>query len=179
MGAFRYPYEVKETLEPWRETLGLEFEAVTTRLTDRDRALEDYINGYQWTSYTPAFTASGGVPGGAAPTLAGYYSKMGRTLSVTLDFTYVGAMILPAGNYFLSLPLGLTAKTGRFAPGVAMYHTGAAPFAGTCSPYYAAAGGTKLAVSFNGVGAGWGLNSPVVPAVGHVLTMTWIGETTT
>lgn len=41
---FRYPYAVAETLEPWRDKLGDEFETVVSRLSDRDRYLEDYVS---------------------------------------------------------------------------------------------------------------------------------------
>lgn len=42
--AFRYPYDVSSSLDPWREQLGPEFDNVVTRLADRDRQLEDHLS---------------------------------------------------------------------------------------------------------------------------------------
>lgn len=128
-----------------------------------------------WPTYTPAFTASGGATSGG--TIAGKYKLLtARTTIINAEITYTGGMGLPAGTYYLGFPTGITAASGSFAPGAAMYHTGAAPWAGTCSPFYSGAGGTKLAIAFDNAGLPWGQNSPVAAGVGHVITATWIGE---
>lgn len=44
MPAFRYQPDLGSTLSPWRDRLGEEFDSVVTRLTDRDRQLEDYVS---------------------------------------------------------------------------------------------------------------------------------------
>lgn len=136
------------------------------------------IEQVAWTTFTTVWTSSGGVTGGG--TKAAAYYKIGRLLTVQIDFTYTGGMTLPAGNYFLDFGGAYVATTTRYQPGVAMYHVagGGTHYAGTCSPLYAAAGGTKLAVHFHGIVAAWGQNIPVAPAVGDILTMTWTGETT-
>ena len=41
--SFRYPFDVQSTLEPWRHELGHSFDDVVAHLSDRDRALEDYL----------------------------------------------------------------------------------------------------------------------------------------
>lgn len=133
--------------------------------------------GVPWTPYTPVFTASGGATAGG--TKNGKYRWNGRDAIVQADITLTAGMTLPAGVYFLSLPPGMTAAAGTFGAGAAMYHTGGLPWSGTCSPFYSGAGGTKLAVALDQAGAPWGQNSPVAPNIGHVMTMTWSGETTT
>jgi hypothetical protein len=136
------------------------------------------VENVAWTSYTPVWTSSGGATGGG--TIVGYYQKLGRDLDVQIDFTYAGGMTLPAGNYFLSIPAGLTIASGRYAPGAAMYHgAGANRWAGTCSPFYAAAGGTKLAIQWHGIAAAWGQNVPMSPAVADIVTLSARLETTT
>lgn len=43
-GSFRYPFDIQSTMEPWRHTLGSQFDDVVAHLSDRDRALEDYVS---------------------------------------------------------------------------------------------------------------------------------------
>lgn len=42
--SFRYDPVIRETLMPWRDKLGNDFDTVVSRLTDRDRQIEDYLN---------------------------------------------------------------------------------------------------------------------------------------
>lgn len=42
--SFRFPADIRSTLEPWRYQLGNQFDEVVAHLADRDRALEDHVN---------------------------------------------------------------------------------------------------------------------------------------
>lgn len=42
--SFRYPYDIRTTLAPWREELGANYEQVIHTLHDRDRAIEDHLS---------------------------------------------------------------------------------------------------------------------------------------
>lgn len=44
--AFKFPFEAVATFEPWREKLGEDFDQVVAILSDRDRALEDYLHDH-------------------------------------------------------------------------------------------------------------------------------------
>lgn len=46
MPVFRYQPDSTATLEPWRVRLGEDFDTVVSRLTDRDRQIEDYVSRY-------------------------------------------------------------------------------------------------------------------------------------
>jgi hypothetical protein len=84
-------------------------------------------------------------------------------------------MTLPSGTYFLSLPSGWTATSGRWQAIPAWYWaassapTGMIPMA--ASPWFASANGDKLACQFQGNTAAWGLNQPIAAAVGHFVTI--------
>lgn len=41
--AFRYPFDIQSTLDSWRPELGASFDQVVAHLSDRDRALEDFL----------------------------------------------------------------------------------------------------------------------------------------
>lgn len=42
--SYKYPFDIRATLEPWRAKLGESFDNVVATLSDRDRALEDWVN---------------------------------------------------------------------------------------------------------------------------------------
>lgn len=129
--------------------------------------------GSAWPTYTPIWTSSGGATGGGSMIAA--WQLIGRTLDVQGDFAYTGGMTLPAGNYGLSLPAGMTAVTARggissFQPGVAHYHAVGNRWVGTVSPAYAGAAGVKLSIQWHGIVGAWGQNIPVAPAAGDLIT---------
>lgn len=86
--AFRYPFDVQSTLEPWRHELGSSFDDVVAHLSDRDRALEDYLYpGQHWTPYTPALTQSGAV---AATVNYARYTRLGMTVMAQGELAVTG-----------------------------------------------------------------------------------------
>lgn len=78
--SFRYPFEVAPTLEPWRDTLGDQFDAVVARLADRDRALEDYVN----LGVSQGYLGLGVVPNGGQALTASYADISGATVTFTV-----------------------------------------------------------------------------------------------
>lgn len=42
--SFRFDPPIRDTLLPWRDKLGADFDSVVSRLTDRDRQIEDHLN---------------------------------------------------------------------------------------------------------------------------------------
>lgn len=42
--SFRYPLDIRTTLESWRQKIGDHFDIAVAHLADRDRALEDHLN---------------------------------------------------------------------------------------------------------------------------------------
>lgn len=125
---FRYTPDIRAAMEPWREKLGRDYESVVARLTDRDRALEDYVNRIiydrinalvtfgggetislgAWTGYTPALTAATLNPtiGTGSQVQTGAYSRTGRTIVgwARIKFGTVGAAA-GVGIYSLALPV--------------------------------------------------------------------------
>lgn len=64
---FRFPFDIQSTLDPWRHKLGSSFDAVVAHLSDRDRALEDYMSRAAPTgSISLWFGAATAVPAGWA-----------------------------------------------------------------------------------------------------------------
>lgn len=118
--AFRYPYNIQTTLEPWREVVGPNFDKVVTLLTDRDRAIEDYVNRIIYDRVNSLVTFGGGevinlgpwidyVPTLTNMTLGNgvvvaKYAKSGRTVNLRFTFTLGSTSTMGTGPIF-SLPV--------------------------------------------------------------------------
>ncbi len=105
--SFRFPFDIQTTLESWREKLGSpltgSFESVIARLSDRDRALEDYVNlgmSQGRLAYT-VVTSSQVVAAGAAVDLTGY------TVTVTVPANRV-LRITGQAIFAINAPMTLT-----------------------------------------------------------------------
>jgi hypothetical protein len=116
---FRYQPDIHSTLEPWREKLGSEFEQVTALLTDRDRAIEDYVNRIiydrvnalvtfgggetfmvgAWNNYSPS---TSNITQGNG-TLTGRYVRIGRTIVAQAQFV-LGTTSAVTGRPGLGVP---------------------------------------------------------------------------
>lgn len=71
--SFRYPYNIETTLDRWRQKLSslLTSDDTVTRLSDRDRALEDYLSlgiGQGILAPTPVFDTNTALAYGVAET---------------------------------------------------------------------------------------------------------------
>ena len=88
--SFRFPFDVRSTLESWRAKLstplgGGDFDGVIARLSDRDRAIEDYLS----TGVAQGYLGTGLQTGGGFAIPNGAY---GDIPGVTVTFT------VPAGR---------------------------------------------------------------------------------
>lgn len=105
---FRYPVDIHTALEPWRQKLGSEFDSVVSRLSDRDRRLEDEFGAGRWLDYTPTITCPGGVNpyiGDSPDAVAlGRYTRFGRTVHGNARIQFGVNATAGTGTYFISLP---------------------------------------------------------------------------
>ena len=58
-----------------------------------------------WTSYTPVWTSSGTAPAKGNGTLVGYYAKVGRLVTVKIEFNSGSTTTFGTGFYTWTLPL--------------------------------------------------------------------------
>lgn len=74
-----------------------------------------------WTSYAVAWTSSGTAPAVGNGTMVGYYSKVGRIVTVKISLTTGSTTTYGSGNYTFSVPF-TAAVTGVATSAIA--HTG-------------------------------------------------------
>jgi len=79
-GGFRYPFDIQSSLEPWRQKLGRDFDAVVAHLADRDRALEDYLS----VGVAQGYLGTGVVPNLGQSLTASYADVAGATVTFTV-----------------------------------------------------------------------------------------------
>lgn len=112
-------YQLSASLEPWRSTLGDQFDAVVATLTEREFDLFDQLGTGRWIPYTPTVTClSGTNPSfGASPLMLGGYTRFGRTVHGFITIAAgVGAApgSAPTEAWDFSLP---TARENPYTPG--------------------------------------------------------------
>jgi hypothetical protein len=78
--AFRFPIDVRTTMDPWRSKLGDEFDHVLATLTDRDRALEDYLS----LGVAQGYLGVGVVPNTGQSLTAAYADITGASVTFTV-----------------------------------------------------------------------------------------------
>jgi hypothetical protein len=78
--AFRYPYDIQSTMEPWRSKLGDHYDEVIAHLSDRDRVLEDQLN----LSVAQGYLGVGTVPNTGQSLTAAYADITGASVTFTV-----------------------------------------------------------------------------------------------
>lgn len=78
--SFRYPYDVQSAMAPWRDRLGDEFDRVLVLLTDRDRAIEDYLS----LGVSQGYLGVGFVPNGGQGLTGAYADVTGASVTFTV-----------------------------------------------------------------------------------------------
>jgi len=91
-----------------------------------------------WTSYTVTWTSSGTAPAKGNGTMVGYYSKIGRQVTVKIEFNSGSTTTFGTGYYSFSLPFA-AATTGVPTNQVAHCGTWVASSAGSAAFYVCAA----------------------------------------
>lgn len=106
---FVYPYDINVVLEPWRKTLGEDFDRVAALLADRDRALETYFQ-----SAIPVFDQIS-IEEGTTSTTDTDLATVGPVVTIKLPR---GSCILQGGAFVTSTATGQTAVMSLFIDGV-------------------------------------------------------------
>lgn len=75
-----------------------------------------------WTAYTPTLTADSGSPAaGTGGTLTGRYKQLGKTVHIAVQFLLGTGFVSGTGGWYLSLPVGLSARTAQRPTGAGYY----------------------------------------------------------
>lgn len=82
--SFRFPFDIQSTLEGWRDKLSSpvtgSYDSVVSRLSDRDRALEDHLN----LGVSQGYLGIGTVPNGGQALTAAYADVTGASVSFSV-----------------------------------------------------------------------------------------------
>lgn len=151
------------TTHPASPFQGLEiFETDTNNALIYDGAAYRTIQTGAWSSYTPAWTATGTNPSIGNGSLIGKYSVMGKTVHVRIAMMAGSSTSFGSGNWQISLPVGVT-NTGVGADGhvgivrgwCASTHRVAAAVTGANEP-----GSGVLSVFSDGSSSAWNSSTP-------------------
>jgi hypothetical protein len=77
---FRFPFDIRTAMEPWRGKIGDEFDHVIASLTDRDRAIEDYLS----LGVAQGYLGVGPVPNTGQSLTAAYADITGASVAFTV-----------------------------------------------------------------------------------------------
>lgn len=78
--SFRYPTDLQSVLEPWRRSLGPDYDSVVALLRDRDRSIEDHLS----LGVAQGYLGIGFQPQGSFILTAAYQSITGATVTYTI-----------------------------------------------------------------------------------------------
>lgn len=122
--------------------------------------------GWAWTSYSPAWTATGTAPAIGNGTITGKYFRVGTRITAQIKVNFGSSTTFGTGNYRFSLPLTCVASDNLL--GIAMGTDAAVAnyFAGT-----AIVTTTTLAVLVSGAATQWGQLVPFTWASGDSLVI--------
>lgn len=132
--------------------------------------------GGAWTTYTPTITASPTPPNlGTGGSISGAYEVIGKTLHLRVHIAIGTSPSAGSGIYQISLPAGITAKTGSGIQALTAYgfDNGTANRRGIGR---VAGGATDFTAVFSDAGSVWSHNTPAAIANGDTYSFTGMIE---
>jgi parallel beta-helix repeat protein len=124
-----------------------------------------------WTSYTPAWNASGTAPALGNGTIEARYKRVGNTVALRITLTAGSTTTFGTGVWSFSIPFAAKATSGAKWMGVGAYDDVSAVVA-AFNLVAAIDGSSSVAGVFNASGSGVGPTSPITWANGDKLYLT-------
>lgn len=134
---------------------------MNTYLRDNFKAIGD-----AWTSYTPTWGSIGTAPTLGNGTIVGKYTQVGKLIKGRIELTIGSTSTVGTSVYTLTLPVD-AAVSANVAIGTALFFDTSAPEYYQHIAYRAATGAGILALA--ATATRWSATSPVVPATGDVI----------
>lgn len=101
----------------------------TVVAADMNAQIKDFASGFgAWTSYTPAWTASGSAPSLGNGTLTGSYLQVQKLVIAKAQFAAGSTSTFGTGTYYISLPVTAVSASGHIYGTGVVYDSSPAAF---------------------------------------------------